>query len=284
MKVLVVVDAEEYSLQAARIAARFAINTWADVTILALQAKNEDAPNAKLPDALSKIQCLFLGNDSPYGTYKENAAFHPIKNNAWEMDQAGSNGRKQFRVLIRQGDWLRIVSEQVEQEQADFLILGASASSTSNNSEWDCQLRFPHKVAASAPCSSLVIKGTSMGKTLVCCLDQASVSQESLEIINQLVTIQEAELKIVGLTGPHGLREKVEERMMQVLRYYTERGVRAWVRLVDEEELPVFAHEASKTGTIGLWLGKKSLLTKFFSKDRLEQLITASESSVVILK
>lgn len=280
MKVLVVVDAEQYSRHAAQVAARFAINTWADVTILGLQeAKSGDGPDAKLSCALSEIRGLFLNDDSPYGTYTD-ATFHPVQNGAWETDDAGSGGRKQLKVLIRQGDELRMVSEQVEQEQADFLILGAS----SDNAEWEGELRFPQKVAASAPCSSLVIKGASMGKTLVCCLDQASVSQESLEIINQLVTIQEADLKIVGLAGPHGLREKVEERMMQVLRYYTERWVRAWVRLVDEEELPAFAHEASRTGTLGLWLGKKSLLTKLFSKDRLEQLIMASESSVVILK
>ncbi len=279
MKLLVVVDAEEYSRQAARIAARFAINTWADVTILALQAKNGDTLNARLLDALPEIQCMFLGNDSPFGEYKD-TGFQAVSDGTWEMDRTGSDGRKQLKVLVRRGDWLRIVSEQLEQEQADFLFLGAS----SDKPEWEGELRFPQKVAATVPCSSFVVKGSSMGKTLVCCLDQASVSQESLEIINQLVTIQEAELKIVGLTGPHGLREKVEERMMQVLRYYTERGVRAWVRLVNEEELPAFAHEASKTGTLGLWLGKKSLLTKFFSKDRLEQFITASESSVVILK
>ncbi len=274
MKVLVVVDAEEYSRQAARVAARFAINTWADVTILGLQSKSGNGPDSELSRALFGIRGLFLGDDSPYGTNQD--AFQPVQDGAWEMD----GGRKRLRVLIRQGDWLRRVSDQVEQEQPDFLILGTSF----DNAEWEGELRFPQKVVASAPCSSLIVKGVNMGNTLVCCLDQASVSQESLEIINQLVTIQEAELKIVGLTGPRGLREKVEERMMQVLRYYAERGVRAWVRLVDEEELPAFAHEASRTGTLGLWLGEQSLLTKIFSKDRLEQLITASESSVVILK
>lgn len=278
MKMLVVADTKKYSRQAAQVAARFAANTWADVTVLGLQKGGLDAPRRELADALAEIQDLFIGPQSPYGTARR-TRFKAAEKDFWIAGDVPNEGRKRLQVAVRGGDPLRAVNGQLRRDETDFLVLGASA-----DSEWDGDPRFPQRTADSIACSSLVVKSAGRNKTLVCCMDEADVSQESLEIINQLVTIHDAELKIVGLTGPRGLREEVEKRIAKVLRYYAKRNIRAWVRLVDADELPAFAREASRTGMLGLWLGKKSLLSKIFSKDRLEQLVTAARSSVLILK
>lgn len=279
MKLLVVVDTEEYSQRAAQVAAQFAMNAWADVTLLAFQASNTDAPRPEVVEALEKTRKRFLGPDSPYGKVGA-PRYEAAGAKAWVAEEQPEKGQKRFRTVIRRGDPGRGIIEQVREEEADFLVLGASQT----EGEWVGESRLPQKVASGAPCSSLVVKGSGTGNTLTCCLDEAGVSQESLEIINQLVTTHKAELKIVGLTGARGLREKVEERLTEVLRYYATRNIRAWVRLVDAEELPAFARDASRTGMLGIWLGETSLLARIFSKDRLEQLVRSAESSVVILK
>jgi len=280
MKLLLLMDASAYSGRAARVAARFAMNTWAEVTILAPVDGRGAGPTETLTKALAETRGLFLGDDSPYGRRGGGAALRSEGEGLWTMEGSGENGRKPLRILVRRGDALRVVSEQVRRDGTDFVILGASAEAA----HWDGDPRFPQRVVSSVPCSSLVIKSDTETKTLVCCLDQAAVSQESLEIINQLVTVYGAELKIVGVVGAKGLRGGLEARMMEVLRYYAERDVRAWVRLVDEAELDAFAREASRTGGLGLWLGERSIIRRIFSKDRLDPLIAASRSSVLVLK
>ncbi len=98
------------------------------------------------------------------------------------------------------------------------------------------------------------------------------------------MTVFQAELTIVGIIRPKGLKENVQEKMNQVLQYYTNLEMRAWIRLVEEEDLNQFIANASKKSIVGLWLGKKSFLQRLFSKDRIGQLITTADSLVLILK
>ncbi len=278
MKLLVIVDGEEYSRRAAEVAARFAVNTWADVTILGLQASG-DRPEPRLVGVLEGIHRLFLGTDSPYGTELLTAT-RSIGDGTWEMTR-DDDGRKLLRVIIRHGEDSRVALNQAREDDVDFLIIG---SARGNDPQWGGDIRLPQRVVTNASCSSLVVKAGGATTTLACCLDQTRVSQESLEIVNQLVTIHRAELKILGLSRTKERDEKIHATIMEVLRYYAERGIRAWLRLVEPDELPGYARELSRTGMLGLWFGKQSFLRKIFSPNHLEKILEVAESSVLILK
>jgi len=282
MKILLAVDTENYSQVAAQEAARFAVNTWADVTLLGLEPaeKGNNGLSPKLIDALKAYMEHFTGPSSPFNRF-EDASFVKRSDKMWEMLAPGQEGRKTLRVVGRRGDALENILSQAWEDEPDFLFVGGAGE---GKPEWLGEINLPQKLASMAPCSVLVVKEKKEPETVVCCLDHDHVSQESLEMINQLVTLHKAELKIVGVTDAKGLAGKVETKMNEVLTYYTERGIRSWVELVKTEELNQFAKNASASSLIGLWLGKQSLLKKIFSKKMLEQLVSEAGSSVLILK
>ena len=281
MKMLLVVDKERYSDDAALEAAQIAANTWAEVTVLGLQEQGAVELDAKLVERLVSFQRAFLDFEgAPYrsGPLEEAIKLRP---DLWELSFAPPGGRKPLRIVVRRGKFLDEIMKQVKEDETDFLVLGLPSR---EEFQWAGYVNLPYKVASKAPCNVLLVKRKDAPKSVVCCLDHDYVSQESLELINQFVTIHDAELTIVGIAPPKGLKENVEEKMDQILQYYVGLGIRTWVKLVDEASLGGFVAEASRRSIVGLWMGKKSFLKELFAKDRLEELIDAARSLLLILK
>ncbi len=286
MKILVAVDEQPYSAVAAREAARLAVNTWADVTILGIQPGKASDPDRNLCAAVCGYRQAFLGGKdepaSPYGSGECNTDWSRTTAGVWEAaPEPDRQARKSLRLCIRAGEPLEAILAQSRSEGSDFIVVGAGPG---NEPEWLGTPDLPARVANLASCSVLVVKEEKKVNTVVCFLDHTHVSQESLEMINQLVTLHRAELKIVGLAAAKGLREGVEAKMGEVLKYYAARGIKAWITLVEATEMEEFAARKAPENLVGLWLGKQSFITKLFSKDRVSQLIHATGSSVLILK
>jgi hypothetical protein len=119
---------------------------------------------------------------------------------------------------------------------------------------------------------------------MVCCLDQEQVSQASLELINQLVTLYQARLEVVGLTEKDNLKAPVEKKMAGILDYYTARSITPWLELVEQQSLPAFINKQARRGVVALWMGKKSILEKVLPRGKVNRLVRASQSSVLILR
>ncbi len=117
-----------------------------------------------------------------------------------------------------------------------------------------------------------------------CCLDHDTVSQASIELINQLVTLYHADLEIIGVADAKGLKSEVDRRMASILDYYVSRNIKAWVKVVDGLSLNSIIAQAAEKNLVAMWMGKESFLDKIFSKQRLGKLVTSAESSVLILR
>jgi nucleotide-binding universal stress UspA family protein len=279
MKIIAAVDSKPYSKGIIDTVARIATNTWSDLTILGIQASGS-TPDDELVSALNEYKETILGcagSDGPY----DQISFSDIKQDSkgWSVS---SEGRKKFTVAIRAGDSAKIILDEVKRQEADLLVLGCSGGM---DCEWDGELNLPQKVAKGADCSVLVIKSSVKTDQVISFLDQSNVSQESLELINQLVTINQAGLKIVGLNNPKkGIKGEVEAKMVELLKYYNEREISAWIKLVDTSQLEDYVAQSTKEGMVALWMGKESFLSKIFSSKLLEKLITYSQSSVLILR
>ena len=130
----------------------------------------------------------------------------------------------------------------------------------------------------------LVVKKEKEVRRIVCCLDHDRVSQPSLEMINQMVTLHGAGLTLVGIAESLSLKAQVERKMDNILRYYHARNIDPWVELVEMASLEAFIAQESRWGLMALWMGKQSILEKAFPRSKVNKLIKGGDASVLILR
>jgi nucleotide-binding universal stress UspA family protein len=290
MKILVAVDQNAYSAYAVDEVARLARNTLANVTMLGVSARADSSDprnrNHPLAAALNNYRESFLAHfgedDSPYATREFGYELIEVRKGVWELLRVCRGAKKEFKTRMRSGAPVRQILAECEEEEADLLVLGCSAEKMGG---WDNDARIPQKIANDAPCSVLVAKEEKRSNKVVCCLDQNTTSQESLEMINQMVTIHNADLEIVGITeADGGLRIDVDRKMNTILKYYRDRQINPFVKLVPLTSLESFVSEESRHGLVALWVGEKSILARVFPRTKVNRLIKASGSSVLMLR
>jgi nucleotide-binding universal stress UspA family protein len=298
MKILVAVDQNAYSAYAVDEAARLARNTLANVTLLGVSARTDSSDprgtkrsgpwnrNHPLTAALSNYRESFLahfgGDDSPYATTEFGYELVEVRKGVWELLRVCRGAKKEFKTRMRSGAPVKQILAECEEEAADLVVLGCSADKMC---DWDNDAGVPQKIANDAPCSVLVAKEEKSSKKVVCCLDQNTTSQESLEMINQMVTIHDADLEIVGITeADGGLRIDVDRKMNTILKYYRDRRIDPFIKLVPLTSLDSFVSEESRQGLVALWVGEKSILSRVFPRTKVNRLIKASGSSVLMLR
>lgn len=297
MRILVAVDRHPYSAHTVRQVARLAANTWADVTLLGLQSKRVSkggnsgaaSPEWGLDDPLPRALCgyresfldHFKEEDCPYIQREFGYKLIELRKGVWEELYVAKSARKNLRARIRIGNPVKEILAESQEEESDLIVLGCDST---KGCGWEEGISVPQRVANEADCSVLVVKEEKKVERIVCCLDHDRVSQQSLEMINQLVTLHQARLEIVGLTEGETLRTEVERGLDSILRYYTARKTEPWIELVEISSLDSFITQEAQWGLMALWMGKKSILEKVFSKGKLSKLVKRSESSVLILR
>ncbi len=105
-----------------------------------------------------------------------------------------------------------------------------------------------------------------------------------MELINQIVTLYKAELKIVGVAEGGSLKVKVENTMKNLFMYYLKQDIPMWLEVIDSSIFPTFVNQISQENLIAIWLGKKSFLRKFLPNEKIINLINTAPSSVLLLR
>ena len=297
MRILVAVDQNPYSAYAVRQVAGLAMNTWADITLLGLHPKKRTTAerttsnsgrrniNPALSEVMHTYRDSFLSHfqdaASPYTQLTFEYELIQTEPNLWQEFYVGRSSRKDFNVSIRQGNPAKEILVEARQDGSDLIVLGCERGQACFWEEWG---NVPQKVAASAACPVWVIKKEKDIKKILCCLDHDRVSQESLEMISQMVTLHGAELEIVGLTEGESLPKNVERKLDTILKYYTAQKITPWIELVKISSLESFISQEGRWGLLALWMGEKSILQKAFSRKTVDRLIKAGESSVLVLR
>jgi nucleotide-binding universal stress UspA family protein len=297
MRILVAVNNDPYSAYVVRQVAKVARNTWADVTLLCIG--DQAPPKGWDIDTLSKTDgsvhdlanllhsygrqfCdCFEDADLLYGPHASEYKLVQGEKNVLSLDYPGKSGRKVLDLRIRFGSESKEILAESADAGADLIVVGCNPEQRPG---WPANSDRPEKVVNNAPCSVLVIKEEKQPQMIVCCLDHDTVSQASIELINQLVTHYNAELEIIGVTDAHGLRVDVDRRMARILDYYTSRDINAWVKLVDRHSLNTFISQAAEKNLVAVWTSKQSFLSKIFSRQHLEDLAISAEASVLVLR
>jgi len=259
MRILVALDEHSYSAGIIDSVARLAANTWADVTLLGIRtgsaAGGTYSMDHPLVNTFMSYKDDFLGHfATSYSPYTGQQQIALTDNNGiWEIQGTSADSRKELKIRIRTGNPDREILEEARLTESDLIVLGCSGGV---DCQWQGQLNLPEKTT-----------GEVLGPDLP-------------PVLRELTEYS----RIIGLTGPKGLKEEVEKQMDGILRYYMSQQINAWVKLIDMEALGEYVAQASRDGMIALWMGKKSLLQKIFSRDLVGKLVTQCQSSVLILR
>ena len=293
MRILVAVDQHPYSTHAVNDVAKLAGNTWADVTLLGVGPKaaelSRSSNRAEIKHPLTKKLRNYRRNfldhfekeESPYEKRSCNYEFVEVKKGMWEELYICRGARKDLKIVLRSGNPVKEILAQSDEDDSDLIAMGCYKK---GDCQWEGAINLPQKVANNAICSVLVIKEEKQIRKIVCCLDQENISQKSIEMINQMVTLYQTELEIVGLTDGTTLKPMVEKNLDAILKYYNARQIKAWIKLVDTASLESFISQEARRSMMALWMGGQSILTKMFPRGKVDKLIQGSESSVLLLR
>jgi nucleotide-binding universal stress UspA family protein len=293
MRILVAVDQHPYSAHVVKDVAKLAGNTWADVTLVGVGPKATEIGRSlnrlgikhPVTEKLKNYRRNFLDHfekaTSPYEKRICNYEFVEVKKGVWEELYVCRGARKDLKIFLRSGNPVKEILAQSQEEDSDLIAMGCYKA---GDCQWEGVINLPQKVANNAACSVLVIKEEKKIRKIACCLDQENISQKSIEMINQMVTLYQTELEIVGLTNGTGLKPMVEKNLDAILKYYNARQIKAWIKLVDAGSLASFISQEARRSMMALWMGEHSLLSKMFPPSKVNKLIQGSQSSVLLLR
>ena len=293
MRILLAVDQKPYSAHAVDDVAKLAGNTWADVTLLGVGPKATEIDrstshaeiNHPLAKKLRNYRRNFLDHfekeESPYEKRSCNYEFVEVRKGIWEELYVCRGGRKDLKIVLRPGNPVKEILAQSYEDDSDLIAMGCHKK---GDCQWEGTINLPQKVANNASCSVLVIKEEKQIRKIVCCLDQENISQKAIEMINQMVTLYQTELEIVGLTDGTELKPKVAKNLDAILKYYNSRQIKALIKLVPTASLESFISQEAKRSMMALWMGGQSILAKMFPRGKVDKLIQGSESSVLLLR
>jgi nucleotide-binding universal stress UspA family protein len=294
MRILLAADDEPYSEYALGQLVNLAKNTWADVTILGIYPDSHGKHSgtsvpwpADLPvsKALRKYRDIFLKSwsreDSPYEAHDGQYEWISGNDGVLEEIRVFRGQKKEFKLRLRRGNPAgQIVSESAE-EGTDLLILGCPKG---QSCAWKESGPVPQGVVNDANCSVLVVKEEQPVRRILACLDQGYISQESLEIINQMITIHGAALELIGLSQDGEMNKDVYTRLIEVGDYYSDRDIEVKTRLADVSQFEKVIAEEAQQDLLALWMGKKSLLSRWFSRGWIGRFVSTSPSSVLVMR
>jgi nucleotide-binding universal stress UspA family protein len=300
MRILLGLDEQPYSEFAVKQTARLATHTWADITLLAsVRARPKSASGFKgFPihpsypgtpfsarfEMLRRYWKTFLDHcppDAPYFEESIQPYLVEVREQVFEEVKLLRPQKKELRLRLSLTPPAEGIVSEAQEEGHDLVVIGCGKG---EGCVWRQPKDVPQRVVNESISSVMVVKEDREIHTLLCCLDQGNVSQESLEMINQLATVHGASLNIIGLTRERAIRYEVDQQLWGMQDYYNSRGIETSVQLKELSELDRFLEREEKPDLLALWVGKKSLLSRFFPKDWPGTIVRNSPCSVIILR
>ena len=290
MKILFAGDEHAYTDYAMKETVKLASNTWADITLLGVYSAFL-AKGVSSPDALAVAQIFrayrsrFLENwsagESPYGFPGEDHGWKALKRGGWEIDDSLTGGTKGFKLRLRVGKPGSEILAEAAEDQSDLIVLGCTKG---EHCDWVGAKPVPQRIVNDAECSVLLVKQDQPVDKIRACFDQGYISQESLEMVNQMVTIHSATLELIGLGDNGSINVDAFSRLSQLAAYYNDRDIKVTTRLTDISEFEGVIDGHMNEGLLAIWAGKRSLINRFFPKDWIGNFVSKCQTSVLVMR
>jgi len=290
MKILFAADDQPYSAYALKEATKLALNTWADITFLGTAAslpirEGEGASLVHpLAGTLHRYRELFLkdaGEESPYALKNWGYEWLPAAGGLLEEVLVCRGAKKDLKVRLRVGPEAAEVLAEAREEESDLIILGCAQG---EQCLWAGGAPVPQRVVNDADCSVLLVKEEQPISRILACLDQSYISQDSLEMINQMATIHGAPLELIGLSQEGAMKKEVYRRLIEIGDYYEDRQIQVSTRLTEVADLEGTLTRERGQDLLALWMGKKSLLDRFFPRDWVGRFVAKCPASVLVMR
>ncbi len=290
MRILFGGDEHSYSQYAMKETVKLAANTWADVTLLGVDstssAKRLDSPaSLKVTSVFQRFRELFFeswtAGECPYGVPEKSCDWKALKSGHWEEINTHSGGNKGFRLRIRTGKPGTEILAEAREDQSDLIVLGCTKG---ERCEWEEGKPVPQRIVNDAECSVLLVKQEQPVRKIRACLDQGYISQESREMVNQMVTIHSAELELIGLTEKGSINVDAFERLSQLGQYFSDRDITVKTGLTEVSEFEDLIGGDDNEGLLAIWAGKRSLISKFFPPDWIGRFVSKCRTSVLVMR
>ncbi len=287
MKILFAGDEHPYSAFALKEVVRLAMNTWADVTMMAVSPADSGGPKPDQPlvRALQGYRDQFLKSSeaegSPYARKHWHHEWLPLRGGVWEELLVCRGDKRDVRVCFRSGNIAQEILAEAKEEETDLLVLGCTRG---QECFWQGGAPVPQRVVNDADCSVLLVKEEQPLTRILACLDQSYISQESLELVNQMATIHRAEVRLVGLSQAGDLKKDVYRRLIEIGDYYEDRQIKVSTQLTDISEFESFIAHELQQDLLALWMGRKSLLDRVFPRDWVGRFVSKCRTSVLVMR
>ncbi len=288
MKILFAGDAHPYSAYALNEVIRLAANTWADVTLLAVspaEAAAQPIEDYPLAQALHRYRETFLhgagGEGSAYALGAPRYEWIPVAGGQWEELLVHRGAKKDVKVRLRTGNEAQEILSAAREEESDLIVLGCTKG---GECIWHGSAPVPQKVVNDAGCSVLLVKEEQPINRILACLDQSYISQDSLEMINQMATLHGAQLELIGLSQEGGMKKDVYRRLIEIGDYYEDRQIKVTTRLTEIADFENFIDKELQADLLALFMGKKSLLDRFFPRDWAGRFVSKCQTSVLVMR
>jgi len=284
MRILFAADEHFYSADALLQMARLGENTWADIILLGISNQSNGISTFSGASGAKDVTATPLNKTLEAYNKKLLSYFDP-KTSPYRQSRSNGNIKatihKQIITRVRRGNPAREIVEEVKKAECDLIVIGCSAE---EGYTWKDAGDVPLKVARDAACSVLVVKEDKKVNKVLCCLDHDNISQESLEMVSQMITLFHADLDIVVLIDGEDVQEKVEKKLSWLIDYYSARDIFPCIELVRLTSLETFVSQQARWGLMAMWMGKKSILERVFPSNKVSRLLKANESSVLLLR
>ncbi len=265
-----------------------ATNTWADVTLLAVapgESSTKPGEDHALAQALHGYRENFLasagGEGSPYAVGAPRFEWIPMKGGQWEELLVNRGAKKDVKVRLRLGNEAQEILAEARDEESDLIVLGCTKGA---QCIWQGSAPVPQKVVNDAACSVLLVKEEQPISRILACLDQSYISQDSLEMINQMATIHGAQLELIGLSQGGDMKKDVYRRLIEIGDYYEDRQIKVTTRLTEIADFENLIDKELQQDLLALFMGKKSLLDRFYPRDWAGRFVSKCQTSVLVMR
>ncbi len=296
MRIMFVADQHEYSAFALDKVAMLAKNTFSDVTILGILPKEMASSitpgkpcdlslDHPIINALEKYRERFLSNwdkdESPYSPTKCQYEWFSLKDGLCEQMMVCRGSVKDLKVRLRFGQPVNETLAAIDEEGVSLVVLGCTKGETC---QWKDMPTFPQKLVHAAPCSVLLVKEAERIDQIYACLDESHITQDSLEMVNQMAVLHNAKVNLVALTKGGGIKTEIYPWFDEIHEYYRKKGLDVESQFTEIDEFERFIRDKVQHGLLAMWMGKKSLLSKLFQRDSIEHFIGTCRTSVLVLR
>ena len=192
MRILILIEDKPENQPVLLVGARLAQNLYAHVNLLAVDsAQSECLPGDSQTNLLVSARQIFIDHceeDSPFSPPVLTEEAVKVKPGLYDLRPVIRTGPKELKLHLRFGEPAGQIIDEAYEEDADLIILSAPDpdSKVAQNND------FPLKVAAEAPCSTLIIKEAAQVENIIIGVENPDLGQSAREMFNQIATVFKA--------------------------------------------------------------------------------------------